>query len=116
MTLVPLPNNHAAITVPEGAHSFSLHTTERHNPQIRFYIPGDAIFHVRQLHPGNYTIVGPASEITEEQAGEIVESVAPTVCKDYMSSKYCDNYLESFRSLLTSLSLDKNVLIIKQNK
>lgn len=135
MTLITLPNDHFAVTVPEGYVPIIVDN----NP----FIGNDAKVVCNDtigrrlgwvaIGPGSYTLVALGSEISEEQAGEIVEwytdsdgSVSDIdgliehwqTIKNYETGdEDCDSFLESFRSLLASLSLSAStVVIIKQNK
>lgn len=67
--MTQLPNNFFAVQVPEGAKGFTV--IESHS-----YFPSPRVEHSIggiNLPPGNWQIVSLASEITEEQAGEIAE-------------------------------------------
>lgn len=120
MTLILLRNDHFAVQCPPGTESVSqTHIFTGEDP-IAFHDYDGAIISAFNP-PGSYTIVGLASEITEEQAKRIVDT------DDWKDDGFIDygkcwsmtkelTALESFRSLLTSLSLYKNLLIIKQNK
>lgn len=125
-SLIKLPNDHFAVQVPEGKEC------QMTTAGLMVFTDSKPIATARRIPipPGSYTIVGMIDKITEEQAGEIVGYCKGYGFRDYEAEGYnggsspfdvwsayhFNTALESFRSLLTSLSLDKNVLIIKQNK
>lgn len=116
-SLITLPNDHFAVTVESDAKSFVINDTNLLIYEHSFDRIGLGTDEFKQLPPGSYTIVAPGSEISEQQAGEIVEYWKGIGWRDYTSlMDELATALESFRSLLASHSLDKNVLIIKQNK
>lgn len=135
-----LPNGYEAVTVPKDRHikrgSFFINNVN----YLRYtYFTGkDGRYPSSSgvdLPNGHYTLIGLASKITEEEAREIVESfivrmraqgsqrgyIDLDVYTNYIAGNHsilaCNTALESFYSLLTSLSLDPDttVIIKKEN-
>lgn len=106
------------VTVPEKTetkmffiHFGNLYTNVRHIGKP-FY---------KKLPPGNYSIVGLASELTWGKKGEICESEKTFGWRNYTAVngqyQWCGNREQSFDSLLKHHSLDpKTTLILKQIK
>lgn len=108
-SLITLPNDHFAVTVPEGAKKFQVSPTG--------WIVGYLTL-IRPPEIGSYTIVALGSEITEEQAGEIVPPLhTPPHGVAGWAGGSTQSSLNRLLSLLASLSLEASTtLIIKQNK
>lgn len=119
--MTPLPNNYFAVQVPRKSRNIRMaesHTTGL--PFIRWDVGSDSCDDI-VLPPGSYTIVGLASSITEEQAGEIVEQKKDEYGWYWFNYEVnysiCPNAIESFRSLVKSKSLELSAtLIIKTNQ
>lgn len=127
--MTPLPNNYFAVQVPEDATCIIPNWGKRPRVQYQYWTGESRRGKIKRfnifLPPGSYTIVGLAKDLTEEQAGEIVEWWDGT--ETYRSYTYTPSAgetfwpystaLESFRSLLSSLSLQpETTLIIKLNE
>jgi hypothetical protein len=123
--MTPLPNNHYALEVPEGADNIELHEEEKQ--YITYHVGmGTEDYDILRdtLPPGSWEIVSLTSGISEEQA----KAICPRI-KDWSTDLYhnhtaggrdfrdvidsaFDTALASFRSLLTSLGMEKEYLII----
>jgi hypothetical protein len=119
--MTPLPNNHYAIEVPEGARSFQIDNDMGQKviwKEGEYGVSDEWIY--EKLPPGSWEIISLASEISEEQIRGIVESYndGGLFCRDYAlkSPVFGISAAASFRSLLTSLGLGKEYLIIVKNK
>lgn len=111
--MVQLPNNYLAVQMPEGVEGCEIRGRTRHpNDLLSFYGEADAL----EIPPGSYTIVSKGDEVTEAQAGEIVEVYNfGGVDRPYNytdSMVLLDTAIESFHSLLLSLSLNPSEIVI----
>lgn len=118
--MTALPNNHFAVQVPEGATQIIISPTHSTIQWKEKGFENKPYWDIKILPPGSYTIVGLADSITEEQAGEIVEQIKDEYGFAWVDYKHRYNVhntaLESFRSLLSSLSLPpETTLIIKKH-
>lgn len=112
-------NTVVAIKVPEESWGYDY--SEKYN-QIRYWergLIGDSTGY-KDLPPGNWTLLGKASSITEQQAKGLVERSfymgIGEIYKAYDKPK-ADWYftsLESFNSWLTANGIDKDDLILKK--
>jgi hypothetical protein len=128
--MTPLPNNHYAIEVPEDKKftppQYTFSNFLPHSKEIVdsiCWIRPSGLSLVQRIPPGSWEIISLASEISEEQAGGIVnEELRPDFDKggelvlagyeNYTDNGIFDTPTASFRSLLTSLGLEKEYLII----
>lgn len=118
MTPIILPNNHVAVTVPEGAHSFRIDNSGYLLMQLPPHGEAPSEFYPDKWVPGSYTLVGMASEITEEQAGEIINKGKVYGYQSAVNSWTLHHSAsDALDALLRSVSLEpSNTIIIKQNK
>lgn len=112
-------SEYIGIEVPEGASDFAI--SERNKI---WYSTGVLVSSLKQyafkkIPEGKYSIIGLATDLTEEQAKPLVDMIKDNNGNhfyDYYQDRYAFNIspLESLFSRLTSLGLPKNTLIIKK--
>lgn len=110
---------HSVVVYPEhtemeeaGLLSFTANQTDERS---KFY-NSDLLYGI-DLPSGNWQIVSKLSELTEEQAREIVETAKPTYFKDYcIATRFYSSPTQSLDSLIRSLGGDTNneYLILKE--
>ncbi len=115
--VIELPNCRICwVTVPEGAEKFTLRIGQKNdNGYLTF--EGRLLIgnHDFILPKGNWTIVGVCSEITEEQAMDIIDpNKIYFVYKDYRlnDNDFLSSPLESFHSLTTAYNIPKDALLM----
>jgi len=107
-----------AVKVPEKASDFYVFN-DKYDPYLFYKIKHET----GRIHLdyAKYSIIGLLSEITEEQAKEVVDKEMMKTFIDYTQSKVVDTYclysaLESFNSLMQAneIDLNGNWLILKK--
>lgn len=115
--MIPLPNGYAAVIVPEGMKKYVLHKGQI-IPLVNRHFKSPITI------PDGWSIIGLAKEISEEEWREIVERANPGYI-DYTPIRKEKDMIErvvygwltakgSGLSLLASLSLKQNCLILKK--
>jgi len=106
-----------AVEVPEGAHHFEtdiISQVSNLNYFFNEYERDDSGIDYIKLPKADYTFICTSDTITEQQAAEIVEAtLAGRKWKDYNGNVLHKTALDSFRSLLASLSITQRVAIFK---
>jgi hypothetical protein len=114
-----LNNNFFAIEVPEDAELIAVYAEEGVS-ELTYWHNDGKDWCEKPLPAGNWTFICTSKGITEEQAAEVVQSApnAPMhIYKDYQQwNEYYRTALESFRSLLRSLSLTGDIAIINNQE
>ena len=124
-----LNNGHIAVVTPEGSIDFEIYDKETLQMAVMCYKRikmGDSTIKVPTpviIPPGSYTIIGRASELTEEQAKEVVEKEDKGFMYWYLDYDSPFNFctlrsaIESISSFCRSIGAEpENVLILKSEK
>lgn len=119
--MTTLPNSHLAFEIPEDTYRLAIiGNVIGDNWADEEFMPYET------LPPGQYSLVCLSNEVTEEIAGEIVDSWEVESMFGDLSKRYEDyesnrasfyhTAIESFASLLASLGITKRVAILKRNQ